>query len=218
MMQHVTLPFTLSKDSKTKAVSEVTFTVQSPRSSFQAVSIAGVKFSKVFEQERYNIGNYPFTQFWDDRKEYLQLQRENIALGNLVRNDLQFGINRTPELRALDELPHWIEIDIDQSRPLDRSSIGVNAQLEYQSDDREKEVFSEDPGKVQSLLLLNTNLIRGEYGGWEGTVTCNMSNIGTFRLRNEGQGTIFTIKACLYDFKNKGMSTFPAMQLDLLFR
>ena len=217
-MQHVSLPFTISKDSNSKAVSEITFTVQSPRSSFRSVSVTGLRFTKLCEQERYNINNYPFTQLWDDRKNYLDLLRENISQGNLVRNDLQFGINRTPELRALDELPHWIELRMDQASPIDRSAIALEKQLEYQSNDTKKEDFREDPGTLQSMLILQTNLIRGEYGGWEGTVTCNMGNIGTFRLRNEGHGTVFTIKASLFDFKQNAANIVPEMQLDLLFR
>lgn len=216
MMQHVVLPFKLSKDVNTKAVSEIRFTVQSPRSSFRAVRVSGLRFMRVYEQERYNLGNRPFTQFWDDYTDYLNLQRENISIGNLTRNGLSMGHLRSPEMRALDELPHWIELSMEQASPIDRSSIALSAQQEYQSDSPFTALI-EDPSKVQSMLIMNTNLFRGEYGGYEGTASCDMRNLGSFRLRNEGQGTQFIIKACMYNFNRRALSVMPSIQLELTF-
>lgn len=219
-MQHVVMPFKLAKDDKTKAESEITFTVQSQRSSFRSVSIIGLRFMKVYEQERYNIGGYPFTQAWDEYKDYLELQRENISIGNITANNLIMGINRTPELKALDEIPHWIEFSLEQASPIDQSAIAIESrgQLEYQTTDTKKARLSENHGKLQSMLVMGTNVIHGEGGGWEGTVSCDMRNIGAFRLRNEGHGNTFTLKASMYDFKHSGLSIMPEMQVELLFR
>lgn len=218
MLQRVILPFTLSKDENSKAVSEVTFTVQSPRSSFRAVNIAGLRFMKVYEQERYKLSQYQFTQTWDEYKDYLDLQRENISIGNLTRNDLPMGHNRNLELKALDELPHWIEFEMETSSPIDRSSIRLSSQQEYQTNDPKRVKLVADEGKIQSMLLLNTSLTHQDHEGWEGSVSCDMNNLGTFRLRDGGHGNTFTIHASMFDFTRRALSEMPAIQVDLLFR
>lgn len=218
MMQRLSLPFTLGQDQDTKAVSEIAFTVQSPRSSFRSVSIAGLRFMKVYEHERYNLTNYPFNETWDEHMNYLQLQRENIAIGNLVRNDLAMGHTRAFELKSLDMLPHRIEFSMDNARPIDRSSIVVGDQLEYQSTDSKKAKFSESDRTIQSLLILNTSLAHEPHKEWEGVVSCDMNNLGAFSLVTGGHGTNFILRVSMYSFLNKALSVLPEMQVDLLFR
>ena len=98
------------------------------------------------------------------------------------------------------------------------STIKVSKQLEYQSTDPLHEKIKEDDTKMQSLLIYDTNLIHGEYGGWEGTISCNMTNFGFVRFGDQGNGNTFTIKASMYNYMNHALGEMPPIQLSLLFR
>lgn len=219
-MEEIVLPFKLSKDAYTKAVSEVTFTVQRNVSEFRNVSIARMRFMDVYEQERHNMTNYPLrNRAWFDYKSDTDAYRDSIAEGLVdQRNDIAFGHARTPHLKALDLLPHWIEIEVlRQGQRNDRSTITTSTQMEHQSVDPRYEQIKEDNTKMQSLLIYNTNLVRGEYGGWEGVISCDMTNLGFVRL-NRGSGTTFTIRASMYNYMRQGLGEMPSIQLSLLFR
>jgi len=220
-MEEIVLPFALASTNRTKAVSEATFTVQRDQAQFRSVTIARMRFMSVYEQERHNQTNFPFrnasqAEFKGDVASY----RDSIAKGLVAqRNDISFGHPRTPHLKALDLLPHMIELEVvRQGRMNDRSTIFKSTQDEYQSTDPTHGRISEDNSKIQSMLIYDTNLIHGVYGGWEGTISCDMSNMGLARFRDGGNGNTFTIKASMYNYIGQSLGEMPSIQLSLLFR
>jgi len=219
-MQNVILPFNLSKNPKTKAVSEITFSVNGKQSQFSAVYVTSLRFMKVYEQERYTLGNYPFSERWHELATSLAINRTGISQGTVApRPDLEFGSARNPELKALDMLPQWIELELVRgSRREDRTNLALSAQAEYQSTDTEKTYLREDNAKIQSIMILNTNLIHSELGAFEGTISCDMRNLGSFNVREQGHGNTFTIRASMYNFMNQALSEMPMIQVGLLFR
>ena len=218
-MQHVILPFALANTQKKKAVSEITFSVQRPQSQFSTVHVTGLRFMKVYEQERYTLGNFPFSERWGRREIALTTARLDASTSGGVRKDLEFGSSRNPELAALDMLPHMIELRLLRaSTREDNIHIGINPQPEYQSTDAQKTYISEDNTSLQSILMLNTNLMHSDMGGFEGTVSCDMGNLGFFNVRDQGHGTTFTIQASMYNFMGQALSEMPSIQLGLLFR
>lgn len=218
-MERIFVPFTIASTKDAPAEAKVNFTIQRRQSQFKAAVLTRIKFMKLYEQSKYDMLQHPFTQTWDRWKSYLDIQRSLIAEGSVVRNDLSFGHARSPELRALDELPHIIEIEMTSpSIGADRSAVSTNAQLEYQTVDKVKNKFIDKPKTIQTHLVYLSSLVRGEYGGWEGTITCNMSDVGFFRMESQGLANQFEMKIRMYNFKKEQLSTIPAMELNLLFR
>jgi hypothetical protein len=220
-MEEIILPFKLSPDKNTKAVSELEFTVQRQQSQFSTVSVSRLRFMKLYEEERYSLNQYPLnSESWCDYKEALDLFRANISSGAVPqRNDLHFGHARNPELKALDQLPHYIEIDIVRSEHrTDRTSLERSAQGEYQTVNPSKEQLKEDNTKIQSLLICDTDLRHAGYGGWEGVLKCDMQNLGFVRVRHQGLGNTFKVRASMYNFLGQALSEMPSIQLSLLFR
>lgn len=219
-MQRVIIPFKLSKNIRETAESEFTFTVQQPQSSFRRISIQALKFMKIYEQSKYTGFVRPVEPLWEKWNTYLNEQRALVSDGNYSRPDLNFGHGRSPELRALDELPALIEIEIVRSTlRVDRTNLGVESQQDYQTVETSRLNLVENDRKIQSTLVYNTNLIsNGLYPGFVGTLSCNMDNIGFVNVADQGYGNTFTIKVKMFDFKNKGMSYVPRIEMMLLFK
>ena len=91
-------------------------------------------------------------------------------------------------------------------------------QQEYQTTDPTQETITENNSKIQTQLIFDTNLSPRITGGWEGVIKCDMEQLGFFRVRDGGQGNQFTIRACMYNFRNQAMSEFPSINLSLSFR
>lgn len=79
-------------------------------------------------------------------------------------------------------------------------------------------MFADNPKSIQSHLMYSTNLMHGEYGGWEGTISCNMSDVGFFSLSNNVVGNEFEMKIRMYNYKREQLSSMPAMEMNLLIR
>jgi hypothetical protein len=217
-MERVILPFAISEDTETGAVSTTRFTVQRNQTNFRSVTISGLKFMRLYEQANYSTFQYPFNQSWDEHNDFLKEERANISQGSITRNDLHFGHARAPELKALDEMPHIIEFDFDLPGTYGaRNSINKNPQLQYQTIST-IESLKDDVTKIQILLVYSPDLTRGEYGGWEGSIACNMQNLGTIPLDNRGMANEFEVNVRMFNFKMEVMNTVPSVQLDLLFR
>jgi len=218
-MERIFVPFTIANTKDAPAEAKVNFTIQRRQSQFKAAVVTRLKFMKLYEQSKYEMLQHPFTQTWDQWKAYLDINRELISNGSATRNDLNFGHARSPELRALDELPHLIEIEMTSPGiGVDRTSVNANAQLEYQTIDVSKKKFIDKPKTIQTHLVYLSGLVRAEYGGWEGTITCNMSDVGFFRMENQALSNQFELKIRMYNFKREQLSTIPAMELNILFR
>lgn len=224
-MHHIVLPFALSANTRTKAVSEQTFTIQSQRSQFRGVSIAQLSFMTVYEQERYNMTQWPFNETWANRKSLLDGVRQTASLNGFdslftARNDLQFGNVRSQHLKALDMLPQWIDLEVvSAAAPEDRTKIRRTEQMEYVSTAFTaggQTPLSENNRSIQRMLIYDTNLCQHKYGGWVGTIKCDMRNLGVLRL-DRGTGTEITIRASMHDYMYKGLGEFPSVQLGLLF-
>ncbi len=216
-MHHVILPFSLSKDRHTKAVSEHTFTIDSPRGQFRGINIASLRFMKVYEQERYTITQYPFTGAWDEHKANLDLQRSTQAFGP-ARNDLDWGTGRSPDLKNLDELPHMIELEVVRL-PHRRVRTHTTFPLseEYNTQFAPSKPIESDSTKIQRMLVYSTNLTVGRHFGYAGTISCNMSNLGMVDISGMGQANEFTIRASVYNFMRQPIGEFPEMELGLVF-
>lgn len=218
-MERLFIPFTIAETKDAPAVAQVKFRIDRPQSQFRAAVISRMKFMRVYEQSKYEMLQYPFTDAWDRWKAYLDSQRSAISRAETVRNDLFFGHARSPELRAMDELPCIVEFElIRPSISSDRVIVNTNAQLEYQTINTTKNKFSNNDKTVQCHMTYLTDLTRGDYGGWEGSITCNMSNLGVFDIKNMSLGNEFELKVKMYNFKMEQMSTIPSMELNILFR
>ena len=228
MMHHVVLPFALSKNVKTKAVSEQTFTIQSPRAQYRAVTFAELRFMTVYEQERYNMKQWAFTETYEAYKAEYDAIREATADGTIgttpfkpLRNDVIAGNVRSNQLKALDELPQWIELEVvNAAAPEDRYKVRKTTQMEHVST-----AFSfggitplvENNRTIQRMLIYDTNLSEHLYGGWVGSLKCDMRNLGSVRL-DRGIGNTITIRASMYDYSYRPLGEFPSIQLGLVFQ
>jgi len=221
-MEEIILPFKLSSNNNTKAVSELNFSVQRTQSQFSTVSIARLRFMKLYEEERYTMTQFPVnSESWCDYKAALDDFREGIGAGTepFHRNDLHFGHARNPDLKTLDQLPYYVEIDIVRSEHRnDRTNIGTSAQEQYQTTDIDKERFKENNTRIQSLIVYDTSLVHASRGGWEGMIKCDMNNLGFVNVRNQGLANNFTVRASMYNFMGQALSEMPSIQLSLLFR
>jgi hypothetical protein len=218
-MHRVVLPSTISIEKKGTAVAELTFDVQAPQSQFRSVTIQNLKFMKCYEQGKFTDNQYPINETQFEWESYKQNQRGLVVGKVLKRDDIGFGHARNPELRALDELPHTVDIEVVRAGlRRDNINIGEEFMNEYQSVDTEKQRLSENNKSLQAMLVYSTNLIRGEYGGWEGTVSCSTPNVGIVNLLGQGMGNTFTIRVKMFDFKGLAMSSIPSVELVLLFR
>jgi hypothetical protein len=177
-----------------------------------------MQFMKVYEQQHYDYSQYPFTPGWHEWKTYMDEQRV-IAASNPTnaQNALSFGHPWTPEIATLDELPQWVEIDVMRgTKWQDRTSIGTNVFQERQTTETQRQFIKEDNTKIQSLLNYSPTILNQWTGGFHAFVSCSMDNLGFVDIRNLGAGNTFTISASMYDFKNMGISTMPAVQLTLV--
>ena len=219
-MEEIILPFKLAATNNTKAVSELEFTVQRQQAQFSAISVSRLRFMNLYEEERYTLNQFPLnSESWADYKEDLDAARLGISSNTFFREDLHFGHARNPQLKALDQLPHYIEIDIVRSEHrTDRTSIGRSGQGEYQSVDTAKELLKEDNTKIQSLLIYDTDLSEVKTGGWAGMIKCDMATLGFVNVRNQGLGNTFKIRASMFNFMGQALSEMPSIQLSLLFR
>lgn len=218
-MERVFFPFTLAPTRDLPAEAKVNFRVDRAQSQFNRITIAGLKFMKVYEQSKYGSVQRPFTEGWDKWATYLSDTRQDVSDGTDVRNDLEFGHARNPELRALDDLPHLIEIKLNMpSRGVDRTFVTVNEQQEYQSNNMNKKKFKNNNETIQSHLIYMTNMVRGEYGGWEGSIACNMSDLGFFDVRGKSLSNEFEISVKMFNYKGEQLSEIPGMEMNLLFR
>jgi hypothetical protein len=215
----VILPFKVAKTIKDKAVSEATFTVDSPISQFSSATITSIRFMRVYEQERYDYGQYPHSRTWSEWKSIQNFYREQASQNVGARADLPFGHVQGPDLPALDNLPNMIELEIVSSRARkDSVHFNTSLQKEYASVDSEKQAMRDENRKLQRMLVYNTNLSEHLRGGWRGSIACAMSNIGTFDLRGQGLGQTFTVKASMYDFKQLALASMPSIELSITFR
>lgn len=223
-MHHVILPFALSKDRNTKAVSESTFNTRQSNFEKRVVNISELKFMMVFEQERYNMTNWPFSQSWNEHKTTLDQMREAISNGTLEqisglknRNDLLFGNARTAHLKSLDMLPLYVEIEFEGMRRDDTKDVNVAAQNEYQTTDTISKKFNRDEMRVQRMLVYDSSLVHSELGGWEGVIKCDMKNLGPIVFQSP-IGNKFTVRVSLYNYMYQPLGEMPSIELGLLFR
>lgn len=215
----VILPFALGATKTDKAVSEATITLDSIISEFSSVTIASLRFMRVYEQERYDYGQYPHSRTWTNWKATQNFYRDLASKDQAARPDLPFGHVQGPDLPALDNLPNIIELEIVSSRARqDSCHFNTALQKEYASVDSEKAKLKDENRKLQRMLTYGTDLREHVRGGWRGSINCSMNNLGSFDLRGQGLGQTFTIRASMFDFKQLALASVPSLELTLVFR
>lgn len=220
-MHKVILPFKLSSSSDKKAVSTATFSVDSNIQQFSSIQVARLRFMKHYEQEKFTLNNIPFTEFWGDIKLSLTTARAaaSIGGGEPFRSTI-FGHPSNYELRSLDDLPNIIEIGITSlSKRVDGNSLFKDSLGEYQSVDDTKDKILDNNTKLQSILVYNTDLKNPkDSSAYIGSIACDMSNLGSFDIRNKGFSETFTFEMSMYNFRGLALDNVPSVELTLLFR
>lgn len=219
-MKRVILPFKLASTQKKKAVSEITFSVDSQIQNFSSITVTNIKFMKIYDEEKYNMRIYPASEYFGDTVFGANIARAAASIAGTDFNHVPFGHTHNKELKSMDEMPHIVEISIDNlTKNRDRQTIGRSVQGEYQTTDTEKERFVDVSSAIQSILTYTPN-IRYDFAhnAYTGVISCNMDNLGAFNIRGKGFGDTFTIKASMYDFRGLAMSEMPSIELTLLFR
>ena len=220
-MKSVILPYALGSTKNKKAVSEITFSVDSNIQNFSRIIVSRLKFMKLYDEERFNLSQYPFTEYWGDTASIMNASRAIVSLSGEEDYNFQlFGHPHNKELRALDELPHKIEIRIKNlTKVRDNISIKRRKTGEYQSIDSEKSAFEEFNSSIQTMLVYNTDIrFEQDSGAYVGTISCDMKDLGSFNVKNKGFGDTFTIEVAMYNFRGLAMSFTPSCELSLLFR
>lgn len=139
-MERIFIPFTIAPTKDAPAEAVVNFTVQRAKNNFRVISLSRLKFMKLYEQSKYENLQHPFNQSWSEWQSYLDSERTRIAGGETVRNDLNFGHARNPELKALDDLPHIIEVELQRPQlNQDRVNTNINPSTRVPDNKHHKE-------------------------------------------------------------------------------
>lgn len=218
-MQKVILPFALAPTKNGTAVSESTFTVNAAQGQFRTLNVMRMHFMKIYEDQHYDLTQYPFQSGFHEWKTYTDAQRVLASTAPTpAANSIQFGHPWNVELGALDVLPQWLELKIiHHSSRVDKINLKTGVVQDRQSTNTKRLILKEDNTKIQTLLHYNPTLLNYKTGGYQGFVSCNMTQLGFVDVEGQGNGNTFTIQASMYDFKNQGISTIPPIQLSILF-
>jgi len=219
-MHRVILPFGLGSSKNKKAVSSSTFTVDSQIQNFSRISVSRLKFMKLYQEEKFNLTQYPFTDYWGDIANSLSSKRAIIAVtGSSTYASEQFGHPSNLELRAMDDMPHIIEIRIKGlTKNRDNNSSKRHKHAEYQTIDTEKDRI-EDVNDFQTMLVYSANIsYNNELHGFQGSISCDMKDLGSFNIKDKGFGDTFTIEVSMFNFRGLALSHVPSCELTLLFR
>ena len=221
-MHRAILPFALASNKNKKAVSELTFSVDSQIQNFSRISVSRLKFMKIYEEEKFNLSQYPFTTYWADIANGIQINRAKAAVlpDSTELNGFQFGHPVAKELRTMDDMPYTIEISIKGlTKVRDNSTHKRRKLTDHQTIDTEKEFVQDQGSSLQTLLVYNTNLRFDEIGGgYAGTISCDMNDLGSFNIKDKGFGDTFTIQVSMYNFRGLALSHIPSCEMTLLFR
>jgi len=219
MSSHIVItPFKLATVEKTKAVSETIIELDTQIQAFSRVQITSFKFMQVYDEETYEQTQWPFTQTWNDFKIENRQIRQAISANVPGLGGASLGHAAQMELKALDELPHLVELEI-----VNRSSRRNNITLaeshnQYSSNDTEKEYASHEVRKITRMLTYSTDLSFDiDEGGFRGSISCSMGGMGSFNLSGNNLNTKYTLHVSFYNFKNQAMSVCPSVELGLLF-
>jgi len=219
-MHRVVLPFKLGSNKNVKSVSEIQFTVDSNVQTYSSIQISQLKFMKLYDEEKFNLSQYPVDEYWGDVALGVTTTRAAASVSSGVPfRGVPMGHAYNNELVALDEMPHTIELSIEglnhrnDSRTLVRDSLG-----EYQSTDTSKQRILDDNNKIQTMLIYSPDLLLNGGGKYVGSIACSMNNIGSFNIRNKGFSDTFKIKMSMYNFRGLALSHTPDVELTLQFR
>lgn len=219
MTSHVVItPFKLAAVEKGKAVSETKFELDTQIQAFSRVQITSFKFMNVYEEEIYEQTQWPFTQTWNNFKIENRQIRQAISANAPGFAGASLGHAAQMELKALDELPHLVEIEI-LTRSSRRNNITVaESHNQHTSNDTEKEYVSHNVTKITRMLTYSTDLVFDHtVGGFRGSISCSMAGMGSFNLTGNNLNTKYTVRVAFYNFKNQAMSVCPSVELGLLF-
>ena len=126
----------------------------------------------------YLLPDKPSHIVWGDTASIMNASRAIVSLSGEEDYNFQlFGHPHNKELRALDELPHKIEIRIKNlTKVRDNISIKRRKTGEYQSIDSEKRAFEEFNSSIQTMLVYNTDIrFEQDSGAYVGTISCDMN-------------------------------------------
>lgn len=219
MSSHIVItPFKLAAVEKTKAVSETQFELDTQIQAFSRVQITSFKFMQLYSEEIYEQTQWPFTQTWNGFKIENRQIRQAVSSNVAGFDGASLGHAAQMELKALDELPHLVELEI-VSRTSRRNNITLKeSHNQYSSNDTEKEYASHDVRKITRMLTYSTDLSFSiQEGGFRGSISCNMGGMGSFNLSGNNLNTKYVVRVAFYNFKNQAMSVCPAVELGLLF-
>lgn len=221
-MHRVILPFALGSNKNKKAVSEATFSVDSQIQNFSRITVGRLKFMKLYDEEKFNLSQYPFSVYWGQSATLINTSRAAASVdpSSSAFNQIQFGHPHCKELRSMDDMPHIVEISI---KNLTKNRDNVSSKRvklgEHQTIDTEKEEWGDTPSKIQSLLVYNTNIRLDEISGaYAGAISCDMKDLGMFNVKDKGFGDTFTVELSMYNYRGLALSHVPSCELTLLFR
>ena len=216
-MHKVRFPFNLSRGKNETAESVVEISPDSFIGNYKTLNIVNLRFMSVYDEERTGVKQTAFTVASGQVLEEIESQR-NAEVQNYAHIQLGSGFNK--ELGSLDDMPHVIEISIeDLTKRRDNLTFKRAKIMENQTTNTSKEQLAENNSTIQAMLVYTTSLVWDRTSmGFMGTISCDMNNIGSFNVKDAGFGNVFRLKARMFNFRGLAMDHIPAVEMGIVFR